>query len=113
MRPYFHGNPMFWRKHFPPKLVGKSFSLSSTTTNYSHFGFILFQIDHSIVESFGGEGRSCITARVYPELAINKEAHLYVFNNGTQSVKISRLDAWSMRKAEIVPTNRRRNSHFN
>lgn len=70
-------------------------------------------IDHSIVESFGGEGRSCITARVYPELAINKEAHLYVFNNGTQSVKISRLDAWSMKKAEIVPTNRRRNSHFN
>ncbi|KAA8525153.1 hypothetical protein F0562_006983 [Nyssa sinensis] len=60
-------------------------------------------IDHSIVESFGGEGRTCITARVYPTLAIGKEAHLYVFNNGTQGVKISRLSAWSMKEAQIVP----------
>ncbi|CAA2981434.1 beta-fructofuranosidase, insoluble isoenzyme CWINV1-like [Olea europaea subsp. europaea] len=30
-------------------------------------------IDHSIVESFGGEGKACITARVYPELAIDKK----------------------------------------
>lgn len=76
----------------------------SSTTTYSNFGFIILQVDHSIVESFGGEGRSCITARVYPELAINEEAHLYVFNNGTQSVKISRLNAWSMKKAEMFPT---------
>nr|POE72614.1 beta-fructofuranosidase, insoluble isoenzyme 5 [Quercus suber] len=26
----------------------------------------LLRIDHSIVESFGGEGKACITARVYP-----------------------------------------------
>ncbi|OMO86557.1 Glycoside hydrolase, family 32 [Corchorus olitorius] len=58
-------------------------------------------IDHSIIESYGGNGKSCITTRVYPELAINNEAHLYVFNNGTKSVTISRLNAWSMNKARI------------
>ncbi|KAJ1423432.1 Glycosyl hydrolase family 32, N-terminal [Sesbania bispinosa] len=58
-------------------------------------------IDHSIIESFGEGGRVCITSRVYPSIAIGKEAHLYVFNNGTQSVLISNLNAWSMKKAEI------------
>ncbi|KAJ4958397.1 hypothetical protein NE237_025508 [Protea cynaroides] len=43
-------------------------------------------IDHSIVESFGGQGKVCITARVYPELAIYDNAHLYVFNNGTENL---------------------------
>ena len=59
------------------------------------------QIDHSIIESFGDEGRVCITSRVYPLLAIDKEAHLYVFNNGTKSILISKLNAWSMKQAEI------------
>ncbi|KAK8515422.1 hypothetical protein V6N13_139600 [Hibiscus sabdariffa] len=58
-------------------------------------------IDHSIIESFGGEGRTCITARVYPKLAINNEAHLFAFNNGTLSVTISSLHAWSMNKARV------------
>ncbi|KAK7294360.1 hypothetical protein RJT34_17249 [Clitoria ternatea] len=58
-------------------------------------------IDHSVVESFGGEGRACITARVYPTLAINDEAQLYAFNNGTSEVKITSLSAWSMKKAHI------------
>ncbi|CAL5443818.1 unnamed protein product [Camellia sinensis] len=58
-------------------------------------------IDHSVVESFGGEGKTCITARVYPTLAIDSGAHLYTFNNGTQNVTISRLSAWSMEKAQI------------
>ncbi|MED6217001.1 Beta-fructofuranosidase, cell wall isozyme [Stylosanthes scabra] len=58
-------------------------------------------IDHSVVESFGGEGKACITARVYPTLAINDEAQLYAFNNGTSGVKITSLSAWSMKKAQI------------
>lgn len=62
---------------------------------------ILLQIDRSIVESFGGEGKACISARVYPTLSIEGGAHLYAFNNGTESVKISRLSAWSMKKAHI------------
>ncbi|KAJ0936659.1 putative fructan beta-(2,1)-fructosidase [Helianthus annuus] len=59
-------------------------------------------IDHSIVESFGGEGLACITSRVYPVLAVGEQAHLYAFNNGTKSLSISSLSAWSMKKAQIV-----------
>ncbi|XP_057978474.1 beta-fructofuranosidase, cell wall isozyme-like isoform X1 [Malania oleifera] len=59
-------------------------------------------IDHSIVESFGGEGKSCITARVYPTLAVEDKAHLHAFNNGTATVIISKLGAWSMKKAQIA-----------
>ncbi|XP_015938881.2 beta-fructofuranosidase, cell wall isozyme-like [Arachis duranensis] len=58
-------------------------------------------IDHSVVESFGGDGKACITARVCPTLAINDGAQLYAFNNGTSSVKITSLSAWSMKKAQI------------
>ncbi|XP_045788068.1 beta-fructofuranosidase, cell wall isozyme-like [Trifolium pratense] len=58
-------------------------------------------IDHSVVESFGGQGKTCITARVYPTLAINDKAHLHAFNNGTVDVKIKKLSAWSMKKANI------------
>ncbi|KAL6996317.1 Beta-fructofuranosidase, insoluble isoenzyme cwinv1 [Sarracenia purpurea var. burkii] len=58
-------------------------------------------IDHSIVESFGGKGKACITARVYPTLAIGVDAHLYAFNNGNGSVRISKFRAWSMKKAYI------------
>uniref|UniRef100_A0A2N9HK40 Glycosyl hydrolase family 32 N-terminal domain-containing protein n=1 Tax=Fagus sylvatica TaxID=28930 RepID=A0A2N9HK40_FAGSY len=58
-------------------------------------------IDHSIVESFGGGGKAVISARVYPTLAIDGEAHLHVFNNGTESVKITKVSAWSMKKAKI------------
>ncbi|XP_050232643.2 beta-fructofuranosidase, cell wall isozyme-like [Mercurialis annua] len=58
-------------------------------------------IDHSIVESFGGKGKSCITARVYPELAINENANLYAFNYGKESVTITNFSAWSMKKAQI------------
>ncbi|GAY38554.1 hypothetical protein CUMW_037570 [Citrus unshiu] len=43
-------------------------------------------IDRSIVESFGGGGKACITARIYPTLAIHDKAHLYAFNNGTEKV---------------------------
>ncbi|KAL5559447.1 hypothetical protein UlMin_035658 [Ulmus minor] len=67
-------------------------------------------IDHSIVESFGGEGRTCITARVYPGQAIYKEAHLYAFNNGSVSVEIQKLNAWSMNTAQIVPMKETRRS---
>ncbi|CAK9317357.1 unnamed protein product [Citrullus colocynthis] len=65
-------------------------------------------IDHSIVESFGGDGKACITARVYPKMAINQEAHLYAFNNGSMDVRISRLSAWSMKRAQVVPIQKRR-----
>ena len=51
---------------------------------------------------------ACITARVYPVLAVDKEAKLFVFNTGSLSVKISKLNAWSMKAATIVPFMKRR-----
>ncbi|KAL1562248.1 beta-fructofuranosidase, insoluble isoenzyme CWINV1-like [Salvia divinorum] len=58
-------------------------------------------IDHSIIESFGGKGKSCITARAYPTLAIFENSHVYVFNNGAKSVGVSSLSAWSMKNARF------------
>ncbi|XP_042437715.1 beta-fructofuranosidase, insoluble isoenzyme 3-like [Zingiber officinale] len=54
-------------------------------------------IDHSVVESFGAGGKICITSRVYPSLAIGRDAHLFVFNNGAVDVKVSELNAWEIR----------------
>ncbi|XP_021765134.1 beta-fructofuranosidase, insoluble isoenzyme 1-like isoform X1 [Chenopodium quinoa] len=71
---------------------------------YSLFNFQLnyliqfVQIDHSIVESFGAGGKTCIVSRVYPNLAIMNKAHLYVFNNGTNAVIVEHLKAWTMKK---------------
>ncbi|PVH35279.1 hypothetical protein PAHAL_7G140200 [Panicum hallii] len=55
-------------------------------------------IDRSVVESFGAGGKTCILSRVYPSLAIGKNARLYVFNSGKADVKVSRLMAWEMKK---------------
>ncbi|KAK6139853.1 hypothetical protein DH2020_026428 [Rehmannia glutinosa] len=55
-------------------------------------------IDNSVVESFGEGGKTCITSRVYPTLAIYGNAHLYAFNNGTETVHIESLKAWTMSK---------------
>ncbi|KAH9320241.1 hypothetical protein KI387_022010, partial [Taxus chinensis] len=53
-------------------------------------------VDHSIVESFAEGGKTCITSRVYPTLAIGEDAHLFVFNNATSSVTATKLTAWDM-----------------
>lgn len=58
-------------------------------------------IDHSVVESFGGKGRTVITSRVYPTLLLHGDAHLFAFNNGTEMVTISNLKAWDMAKSRI------------
>ncbi|KAF8007897.1 hypothetical protein BT93_K1788 [Corymbia citriodora subsp. variegata] len=60
-------------------------------------------IDHSVVESFGAGGKTCITSRVYPTLAVLKDAHLFAFNNGTQTITIETLDAWSMNRPVMNP----------
>jgi len=60
--------------------------------------YFFLQIDRSVVESFGAGGKTCILSRVYPSLAIGKNARLYVFNNGKADVKVTRLTAWEMKK---------------
>ncbi|KAM3205094.1 Beta-fructofuranosidase, insoluble isoenzyme CWINV2 [Capsicum annuum] len=57
-------------------------------------------IDHSVVESFGAGGKTVITSRVYPALSIYNDTHLFAFNNGTETVRIENLDAWSMDKCD-------------
>ncbi|KAF3782621.1 Beta-fructofuranosidase insoluble isoenzyme 1 [Nymphaea thermarum] len=58
-------------------------------------------IDHSIVESFGAGGKTCITARVYPKTAVGDDARLFVFNNGSAAVGITRLSAWTMLQPSV------------
>lgn len=60
------------------------------------------QIDHSVVESFGAGGKTCITSRVYPTLAVYNKAHLYVFNNGTEAVTVESLNAWTMNSPKAM-----------
>lgn len=62
--------------------------------------FLIWQIDHSVVESFAAGGKTNILSRVYPELAVQKDAHLFVFNNGTEPITIENLRAWSMKPAK-------------
>ena len=54
-----------------------------------------------MVESFGGGGRVCIMARVYPVAVVDGSAHMYAFNNGSATVRVPQLSAWTMRKAEV------------
>lgn len=42
-----------------------------------------------------------MTARVYPEHAATSSSHLYVFNNGSGAVKMSKLEAWELETAAV------------
>ncbi|TVU06423.1 hypothetical protein EJB05_49636, partial [Eragrostis curvula] len=59
-------------------------------------------LDHSVIESFGDGGRTCITARVYPEHVSKSSSHTYVFNNGSSTVKVSKLEAWDLATAAVA-----------
>ncbi|XP_077240051.1 beta-fructofuranosidase, insoluble isoenzyme CWINV1-like isoform X1 [Tasmannia lanceolata] len=59
-------------------------------------------IDRSIVESFGGGGRACITARVYPVKAVGSQANLYAFNYGSEPVRILKMKAWTMQYSQTL-----------
>ena len=60
------------------------------------------QIDRSAVESFGGGGRLCIMARVYPVALVNGGGtHMYAFNNGSTTVRVPQLKGWSMMTAQV------------
>ncbi|KAK4724101.1 hypothetical protein R3W88_026880 [Solanum pinnatisectum] len=61
---------------------------------------LLSLTDHSVVESFGDGGKTCITSRVYPSLASYGDTNLFAFNNGTKTIKIETLDVWNMGKSK-------------
>lgn len=58
-------------------------------------------VDHSIVESFGQGGRTCITSRIYPTKAIYEDAKLFLFNNATDAKVTASLKVWQMSSANI------------
>ncbi|XP_062112733.1 beta-fructofuranosidase, insoluble isoenzyme 1-like [Humulus lupulus] len=62
-------------------------------------------IDHSVVESFGAGGKTCITSRVYPTIAVFDKAQLFLFNNGSETVTVESLKAWSMNKPLLMNNN--------
>ncbi|KAI3915056.1 hypothetical protein MKW92_007245 [Papaver armeniacum] len=76
-------------------------SLEESNDKTTYGAFIDLDPHHDHMLYYGVDGKAVITARVYPKLAIGNEARLYVFNNGTENVKMSSLKAWSMKKAEI------------
>jgi sucrose-6-phosphate hydrolase SacC (GH32 family) len=53
-------------------------------------------VDHSMVESFVQGGRFAITARVYPQVALGKNANVFLFNNGTTSLTVKSVDVYKM-----------------
>ena len=42
-----------------------------------------------------------MTARVYPEHVATGSSHLYVFNNGLDTAKVSKLEAWELATASV------------
>ncbi|KAJ4759525.1 Beta-fructofuranosidase 1 [Rhynchospora pubera] len=61
-------------------------------------------VDHSIIESFAQEGRTCITSRIYPTKAIYGAARVFLFNNATGAgVTAKSIKIWEMNSAYIRP----------
>lgn len=65
------------------------------------FFCFVFQVDHSIVESFGQGGRSVITSRVYPTKAIYGAAKVFLFNNATGINVTANVNIWNMDSAYL------------
>ena len=42
-----------------------------------------------------------MTARVYPEHVATGSTHLYLFNNGSDAVSLSKLEAWELATASV------------
>ncbi|KAJ7516161.1 hypothetical protein O6H91_22G045300 [Diphasiastrum complanatum] len=68
----------------------------SPTENFLSLRLI---VDHSIVETFVQQGIACITSRVYPTIAIDRDAHVFLFNNGSESITMQTLQVWQMSSA--------------
>lgn len=73
--------------------------LNSKKIQSSLYSCLHIQVDHSIVESFAQGGRTCITSRVYPTKAIDKDAQVFVFNNATEATITASLRMWQMSSA--------------
>ncbi|KAE8680560.1 Beta-fructofuranosidase, insoluble isoenzyme CWINV2 [Hibiscus syriacus] len=57
-------------------------------------------IDHSVVESFAAGGKTIISNRVYPTVAVLENAHVFAFNNGTEPINLEHSCAYSMQRPQ-------------
>eukprot|EP00250_Pteridium_aquilinum_P021919 c2525_g1_i1 orf=173-2248(+) len=87
-------------------------SLASNLDNGNHGGLVnvlededelslRILVDHSIVETFAQGGRTVITSRVYPTIALDASANLYLFNNASLQVSVTRFEAWSVSSIDL------------
>ncbi|BBN15995.1 beta-fructofuranosidase [Marchantia polymorpha subsp. ruderalis] len=58
-------------------------------------------VDHSVVETFAQGGRTVVTSRVYPTVAVDQAAHFFLFNNGSQDVQVHSFNAWRMESVHM------------
>jgi sucrose-6-phosphate hydrolase SacC (GH32 family) len=58
-------------------------------------------VDRFIVESFVQHGRMVVTSRVYPSVAVDDLANLYLFNNGMTPITVRSIDAYPMKSAVL------------
>ncbi|KAF6156987.1 hypothetical protein GIB67_039748 [Kingdonia uniflora] len=71
-------------------------------SDHSRSSLVKQDLDKTTYGPFLNEGKACVTSRVYPKLAIEDRAQLHVFNNGTESMRITSLSAWSVKKATRI-----------
>ena len=44
-----------------------------------------------------------ITSRVYPKEAVDDQAHVFLFNNGTTPIKVRSINVWQMQSINVIP----------
>lgn len=59
------------------------------------------QVDHSVVETFAQGGRTVVTSRVYPQDAQGKNAHVFLFNNGSEPITEDTVEVRKYKHSEI------------
>jgi hypothetical protein len=63
---------------------------------------LLHQLDHSIVKSYMQGDRMAITSRGYPTEAVDEQAHVFHFNNGTTLIKDRSINVWQMQGINVI-----------
>lgn len=53
-------------------------------------------VDRTVIESFVQGGRMTVNTRSYPTVAYDRNALVFLFNNGTQAVNVRSLQIWQM-----------------
>jgi beta-fructofuranosidase len=57
---------------------------------------LVWQVDRTVIESFVQGGRMTMNTRSYPTVAYDRNALVFLFNNGTKAVNVRSLEIWQM-----------------